>query len=105
MVLVVSVCTAIVSETIDSLVFRRIFKKDTQKAVRGSLISNLVSVPIDSAIFGFFALYLVIGLPAPLVIAISATEMVIKYVLSGVLSPALSKIKAGKIWKEEKVNA
>lgn len=102
MILVVSVCTAVVSETIDSLVFRRIFKKDTRKAVRGSLISNLVSVPIDSAIFGFFALYLVLGLPAPLVIAISATEMVIKYILSGVLSPALSKIKAGRIWKEEK---
>lgn len=100
-VLMVSTITAILAETIDSLVFRNIFKKDTTKAAKSSLISNLISVPLDTVIFSYFALYLVLGLPAELVVSLAIGQLILKYVFSAALTPAIAKIKAGEVWNEE----
>lgn len=100
-VLMVSTVTAIIAETIDSFVFKNIFKKDTTKAVKSSLISNLISVPIDTVVFSYFALYLVLGLPAPLVVSLAIGQLILKYVFSAALTPAIAKIKAGEVWNEE----
>ena len=97
-VLMVSTLTAILAETIDSLVFRNIFKKDTTKAAKSSLISNLISVPLDTVIFSYFALYLVLGLPAGLVVSLAIGQLILKYVFAAVMTPLIAKVKAGKVW-------
>ena len=100
-VLMVSTVTAIIAETIDSIVFRNIFKKDTSKAAKSSLISNLISVPIDTVVFSYFALYLVLGLPAQLVVSLAIGQLILKYLFSALMTPAISKVKAGEVWKYE----
>lgn len=97
-VLMVSTLTAILAETIDSLVFRNIFKKDTIKAAKSSLISNLISVPLDTVIFSYFALYLVLGLPAELVVSLAIGQLILKYVFAAAMTPLIAKVKAGKVW-------
>lgn len=99
LVLMVSTLSAIVCETIDSFVFRNIFKKDTTKSVRSSLISNLISVPLDTLIFSYLALYTIIGLPIELVVALATGQIIIKYILSALLTPVIARTKAGSIWK------
>ena len=100
-VLIVSTTSAIITETIDSLVFRKIFKNDTSKGGRGALISNLISVPLDTIIFSFFALHLVFQMPTSLVISLAFGQIILKYTLSGLLTPIIAKVKAGDVWKNE----
>lgn len=100
-VLMVSTVTAIIAETIDSIVFKNIFKKDTSKAAKSSLVSNLISVPIDTVVFSYFALYLVLGLPAQLVVSLAVGQLVLKYLFSALMTPAISKVKAGEVWDYE----
>lgn len=97
-VLLISAFSAITSETIDSFIFRNVFRKDMTRGAKSSLISNAISVPIDTALFSFLALYIVFGMPASLVISLAIGELIVKYLVSGALAPLIAKTKAGEIW-------
>lgn len=87
-ILLASFAAVAIAETIDSIVYSKV-KGD----VKPALISNLVGVPIDTAIFSFFAFYLILGMPVNIVIGLAVAQMLVKYTLSGVLSPLLKLTK------------
>lgn len=98
-VLMVSTVTAIIAGTIDALVFKRIFKRDTTKTVKAALVSNAVSIPIDTILFCYFVFYLIFGMPVELVISLGFGQIIMKYLISGVMTPIIAKVKAGEVWK------
>ena len=97
-VLMVSTVTAIIAGTIDALVFKRIFKRDTTKTVKAALVSNAISIPIDTLLFCFFVFYLIFGMPVELVISLGFGQIIMKYLISGVMTPIIAKVKAGEVW-------
>ena len=98
-VLMVSTVTAIIAGTIDALVFKRIFKRDTTKTAKAALVSNAISIPIDTLLFCYFVFYLIFGMPIELVISLGFGQIIVKYLIAGVMTPVIAKVKAGAVWK------
>lgn len=98
-VLMVSTVTAIIAGTIDALVFERIFKRDTTKTVKAALVSNAISIPIDTLLFCYFVFYLIFGMPIELVISLGFGQIIVKYLIAGVMTPVIARVKAGEVWK------
>lgn len=98
-VLMVSTVTAIIAGTIDALVFKRIFKRDTTKTVKAALVSNAVSIPIDTLLFCYFVFFLIFGMPIELVISLGFGQIIVKYLIAGAMTPVIAKVKAGAVWK------
>lgn len=98
-VLMVSTVTAIIAGSIDALVFKRIFKRDTTKTVKAALVSNAISIPIDTVLFCYFVFYLIFGMPVALVVSLGFGQIIVKYLIAGVMTPVIAKVKAGAVWK------
>lgn len=98
-VLMVSTVTAIIAGTIDALVFKRIFKRDTTKTVKAALVSNAISIPIDTLLFCYFVFFLIFGMPIELVISLGFGQIIVKYLIAGAMTPIIAKVKAGAVWK------
>lgn len=98
-VLMVSTVTAIIAGTIDALVFKRIFKRDTTKTAKAALVSNAVSIPIDTLLFCYFVFFLIFGMPLELVISLGFGQILVKYIIAGAMTPVIAKVKAGAVWK------
>ena len=98
-VLMISTVTAIIAGTIDALVFKRIFKRDTTKTVKAALVSNAVSIPIDTLLFCYFVFFLIFGMPIELVISLGFGQIIVKYLIAGAMTPVIAKVKAGAVWK------
>lgn len=98
-VLMVSTVTAIIAGTIDALVFKRIFKRDTTKTAKAALVSNAVSIPIDTLLFCYFVFYLIFGMPVALVISLGFGQILVKYIIAAAMTPVIAKVKAGAVWK------
>ena len=98
-VLMVSTVTAIIAGTIDALVFKRIFKRDITKTAKAALVSNAVSIPIDTLLFCYFVFYLIFGMPIELVISLGFGQIIVKYIIAAAMTPVIAKTKAGAVWK------
>ena len=98
-VLMVSTVTAIIAGTIDALVFKRIFKRDITKTAKAALVSNAVSIPIDTLLFCYFVFYLIFGMPIELVISLGFGQIIVKYIIAAMMTPVIAKVKAGAVWK------
>lgn len=98
-VLMVSTVTAIIAGTIDALVFKRIFKRDITKTAKAALVSNAVSIPIDTLLFCYFVFYLIFGMPIELVISLGFGQILVKYIIAAMMTPVIAKVKAGDVWK------
>ena len=98
-VLMVSTVTAIIAGTIDALVFKRIFKRDTTKTAKAALVSNAVSIPIDTLLFCYFVFYLIFGMPIELVISLGFGQIIVKYIIAAMMTPVIAKVNAGAVWK------
>lgn len=73
-----------IAETIDSIVYAKV-----KGNVKPALVSNAISVPIDTAIFSFFGFYLVLGMPVQVVLGLAVAQMLVKFTLAGIISPLL----------------
>lgn len=98
-VLMISTITAIIAGTIDALVFKRIFKRDTTKTAKAALVSNAISIPIDTLLFCYFVFYLIFDMPIELVISLGFGQIIVKYLIAGAMTPVIAKVKAGEVWK------
>ena len=98
-VLMVSTVTAIIAGTIDALVFKRIFKRDITKTAKAALVSNAVSIPIDTLLFCYFVFYLIFGMPIELVISLGFGQIIVKYIIAAMMTPVIAKVNAGAVWK------
>lgn len=86
--LLCSFASTAIAETIDSFVYARV-----KGNVRPALVSNAISVPIDTAIFSFFGFYLVLGMPVQIVLGLAVAQMLVKFTLAGLISPLLRYVK------------
>ena len=98
-VLMVSTVTAIIAGTIDALVFKRIFKRDITKTAKAALVSNAVSIPIDTLLFCYFVFYLIFSMPIELVISLGFGQIIVKYIIAAMMTPVIAKVNAGAVWK------
>ena len=98
-VLMVSTLTAIIAGTIDALVFKRIFKKNITKTAKATLVSNAISIPIDTILFCYFVFYLIFNMPIELVLSLGVGQIFMKYVISALMTPIIAKVNAGSVWK------
>lgn len=86
--LLCSFASTAIAETIDSFIYARV-----KGNVRPALVSNAISVPIDTAIFSFFGFYLVLGMPVQIVLGLAVAQMLVKFTLAGLISPLLRYVK------------
>ena len=82
--LLCSFASTSIAETIDSFIYARI-----KGNIKPALISNSISVPIDTAIFSYFGFYLVLGMPVQIVLGLAVAQMLVKFTLAGLISPLL----------------
>lgn len=86
--LICSFVSTSIAETIDSIVYAKV-----KGNVKPALVSNTISVPIDTAIFSFFGFYLVLGMPVQVVLGLAVAQMLVKFTLAGIISPLLRLVK------------
>lgn len=77
-----------IAETIDSIIYARV-----KGNVKPALVSNAISVPIDTIIFSYFGFYLVLGMPVQVVLGLAVAQMLVKFTLAGIVSPLLRFVK------------
>lgn len=98
-VLMISTISAMIAGTVDALVFKRVFKKDITKTAKAALVSNAISIPIDTLLFCFFVFFLIFGMPVELVISLGVGQIIMKFMISAFMTPIISKVKAGEVWR------
>ncbi|NLM01574.1 MAG: queuosine precursor transporter [Treponema sp.] len=94
-IVVASIVAEVVSELLDTEIYHLFVTKITTKYEWARvLVSNAVSVPIDSAIFAFIAFYG--NLPLSSIISIIFANMIIKFLVTLISVPAIYLVKEKK---------
>lgn len=96
-IVLASIVAMVVAELLDTEAYRLWVKKFGEKYQFGRvLVSNAISVPIDSFLFSFIAFFNI--LPLEVVLAIMVSNILVKGLTSVVTAPAIYLIRPKQEW-------